>query len=359
MREALHAINLLRFAMGSHRPIVGPAKVTWEATYRCNSRCRHCHIWQIRDHSAELTSQQAERMIRELAACGVLQISFTGGETFLRRDIFDMIELAAGLGLSTSVNTNGLLLGSVGARLLESPLRAVYISLDGATPETHDGIRGLPGAFEKALEAVRFLRQNRRGSRPRIFANITGTADNCRETADAVRVAIENGADGATLVVAQSQGKFTPDSEAVPTCEHVREIEEQVASIKSAYMRFIPHPAEYLDNFKTYVQDPKQLYRYKCVAGFGTALIKPDGEVCACPTGDFPIGNVKDAPFRDIWFSDTADEMRRAIREDRHPICWTDCVAPLSIVATYLKPWRLPRLLSPAVLKHVVWKLRA
>jgi len=68
---------------------------------------------------------------------------------------------------------------------------------------------------------------------------------------------------------------------------------------------------------------------------------------------------VKDAPFRDIWFSDAADEMRKAIREDRHPICWTDCVAPLSIMATYLKPWRLLRLLNPAVLKHVAWKLKA
>jgi len=350
-----------------HRPIIGPAKVTWEATYRCNSRCRHCHIWQVKDHSAELTTEQAERMIHGLADCGVLQISFTGGETFLRRDIFEMIELASRLGLSTSANTNGSLLGrfdeltagKFGKRIMESPLRAVYVSLDGANRQTHDAMRGLPGSFEAALEAVRFVSANRHGGRPKVFVNITATAENTAEMADAVRVAIESGADGATLLVAQSQGKFTPDSDILPAADHARQVEEQVARIKAEYGQLIPHPSEYLDNFGTFIRDPNRLYRYKCVAGFSTALIKPDGEVCACPTGDFPLGSLKEKSFHDIWFSEEADAVRKAIKEDKHPICWTDCVAPLSIIATYLKPWKLPKLLSPAVLKHVAWKLKS
>ena len=359
MRKALHAINLVRFAAGSHRPIIGPAKVTWETTYRCNSRCRHCHIWQVKDHSAELTTEQAERMIRELADCGLLQISFTGGETLLRPDIFEMIELASSLALSTSVNTNGALIGKVGSRILESPLSAVYVSLDGATAETHDRTRGMSGSFDKALEAVRFLSGSRRKNKPRVFVNITATAENCAEIVDAVRLAVANGADGATLLVAHSQGKFTPEFDVVLTADHARCLEEQIVSLKRQYARYVPHPAEYLDNFAAYIRNPNDLYRYKCVAGFSTALIKPGGEVCACPTGGFPIGSVRDRSFREIWYSAEANAARRAIRADRHPICWTDCVAPLTILATYLSPLRLPKLLNPAVLKHLAWKLRS
>ncbi len=359
MRKAIHAINLMRFAAGARRPIIGPAKVTWETTYRCNSRCRHCHIWQIRDYSSELTTAQAEKMIRELADAGVLQISFSGGETFMRGDIFEMIALAHSLGMSTSMNTNGSLLSRFGHQLMNSPIDAVYVSLDGATEATHDSVRGTAGAFKKALEAVQYIHDNRKDMKPKVFVNITATTDNCTEMADAVKVAVDHGADGATLLIAHSQGKFSPDGAILPTYEHAETIADQVDRIKTDLKQYVPLPDEYLDNFSTYVKDAKQLYKYQCVAGFSTALINPDGGICLCPSGDFPIGNLKNRSFREIWFSPEADHARKEIRAGRHPICWTDCVAPISIVATYLRPWRLPKLLNPALLKHIAWKLRS
>ncbi len=298
-------------------------------------------------------------MLAQVAEAGVLHVSFSGGEPFLRGDVFDLIEAAADLGLSTSANTNGSLIPRVRDRLLASPLGTVCVSLDGASAATHDAVRQAPGSFEKALQAVRSIRSTRLGGRPRVLVNVTATAGNCAELADCVRVAVENGADGATLLVAQNQGKFTPDKDIVLSADYAGCLREQVGRLKQEFGGFIPHPAEYLDNFATYIEHPKTLYRYRCVAGFSTALIMPNGDVCACPTGDFRLGNVRHSSFAEIWSSSSAEAARGAIREGRHPICWCDCVAPITILASYLRPRGVHRLLNPVVLKHIAWKLRA
>ena len=307
MRKGLHAINLMRFAAGSYRPTVGPAKVTW----------------QVGDHDSTV---QIKKVVRDLAECGVLQVIF-GCEVFLRTDAFDLIDFASRIGLFTSANVDGGTIRRIGAGLIKSSLGALYVCA--------------------APEAMQSISKNRRGAKPRLFMNITITADNCSDMSDIVRLAVENGADGVTLRAACNG--------AISAREYARRLEEQIGIIKRDYSQFMQYPAEYLDNMVTYVRDPKSLYRYKCVAGYSTAFIKSDGEVCACPAGDFPLGNLREQSFQDIWFSDRADQVRKDIREDRHPMCWTHSVAPITITAAYLRPWRMPMLLEPDVLRHMAW----
>lgn len=130
----------------------------------CNLECRHC-INASGPRAPWLRPLEAEtvrRAIREAEQAGVKEIYFTGGEPFLHREIFPLLDLALGTA-PTTVLTNGTLIGPEQADALAAlAARAPYsleirVSLDDTDPETNDRVRG-EGAWAKALEAVRLLR---------------------------------------------------------------------------------------------------------------------------------------------------------------------------------------------------------
>lgn len=83
-------------------------------------------------------------------------VSFTGGETFLRRDCMEVLEFASKQSKFVNVNTNGLLIDREMAQKLAALDVWVQVSLDGADPEVHDFIRG-KGTFDRAWQTVEWL----------------------------------------------------------------------------------------------------------------------------------------------------------------------------------------------------------
>ncbi len=126
----------------------------------CNLRCTHCFIsCSPANHSHEMMSlEDVRRYLDEARTLGVKEYYFTGGEPFMNKDIFAMIELALKQG-PVSILTNGLLITSKTAARLKSLSDAsdysleLRVSLDGYDAETHDAVRGL-GTFEKTLKGV-------------------------------------------------------------------------------------------------------------------------------------------------------------------------------------------------------------
>ena len=87
-----------------------PLTVIFNLTNRCNTKCRHCYAGYFsRDTSRELSTQEVKRLIQDLKDNGCLRISFSGGEPLLRQDITELIEYAQTLGLSVTLNSNGIL----------------------------------------------------------------------------------------------------------------------------------------------------------------------------------------------------------------------------------------------------------
>jgi len=97
---------------------------------------------------------------------------FTGGEPFLRKDIFDIINYSVSKGIKTEVVNNGSLINNpqIAKKIIGSGLKNIAISLDGANDQTHDHIRGVKGAFKKAVSAFGYLCEEKktRGSGPQI-----------------------------------------------------------------------------------------------------------------------------------------------------------------------------------------------
>jgi len=133
--------------------------VVWNCTRRCNLGCAHCYAASTQQPQAdELTTDEAQRLIDDLAAFGVTVLLFSGGEPLLREDIFELIEYARRSGIRAVLSTNGTLLTRRTAeRLAKVGLNYCGVSLDGPA-DINDAFRGSPGAFAKALEGIRNCR---------------------------------------------------------------------------------------------------------------------------------------------------------------------------------------------------------
>ena len=126
----------------------------------CNLSCSHCLVGSGPGGDKGLPTESWLALIDRAAAMGLERLYITGGEPFLRRDIFTLLRHATeAKGLETIVLTNGTAFGAYVRRgiggLDRSRLR-FQVSIDGASPATNDPIRG-PGTFDRAREGARFL----------------------------------------------------------------------------------------------------------------------------------------------------------------------------------------------------------
>jgi AdoMet-dependent heme synthase len=347
-------VNLAAFAAGRCAPITGPAKVTWEVTYRCNMRCKHCHLWQVREHD-ELSTEEAKAFIADVKRAGALHMSFSGGEPFLRGDMFELAAYASSLGLSTAVNTNGtrLVTSENARRLCDMGMGTVFISLDGPDAKTHNELRGRSHAFDSALHAIDNLIAQRNGGAPRVFINTTLTRHNTDSLERILALGREHGVDGMTMSILQDVGKYSPEAEAAVDGFSVDGLAARLHTLADGSGGLIPHSHEYMDNFTTYLRRPNDLYKYRCVAGYATVLVHPDGEVQPCPVAFAKMGSLREKSFSEIWFSDEANKLRQKIKAGNHPICWFDCIAPISVFLHNLSRLRIDRVLDRKTLAHI------
>ncbi len=136
-----------------------PLIVNWTLSYRCNFACRHCY--SRGQDRVELALEDVLRVVDELARSRVSFVNFGGGEPLLYPDLFRVTREAVDKGLRVSMNTNGWLLDRDAAdRIRDAGFATVGVSLDGATPDIHDGFRNRPGSYERALDALGHLRDS-------------------------------------------------------------------------------------------------------------------------------------------------------------------------------------------------------
>lgn len=145
--------HLLQFSKDK-KPIV-----VWNITQRCNLKCRHCYASGVADVSQELTHEEALRAIDGFASFGCPVVLFSGGEPFIREDILELAADARQKGLRVVFSTNGTCITeAITQRIAEIGVSYVGISIDGVQ-STHDAFRGVPGAYERSLNAIRLCRK--------------------------------------------------------------------------------------------------------------------------------------------------------------------------------------------------------
>jgi len=138
-----------------------PRLVFWEVTKGCNLRCIHCRATASELSSPlDLPLTKALNLIKQVSQSSLPILVLSGGEPLFRHDIFDLAAYATSLGMRVALATNGTLVDKqVARRIVDSGVRRVSISLDGADAVTHDAFRGISGAFDAALRGFRNLRE--------------------------------------------------------------------------------------------------------------------------------------------------------------------------------------------------------
>ena len=171
------------------RPDSGPV-VVWNATKTCNLECVHCYAdAEPRRFTGELTTAEADTMIRDLASIKVPALLISGGEPLVRPDVLDLAELAMSLGVRVTFSTNGTLIDAKKAqRIAKIGVAYVGISVDGGEAR-HDRFRGRDGAFRDAMRGIR----NCRDAGIRVGVRFTVTKENVGEIDDVFRIVEDEG----------------------------------------------------------------------------------------------------------------------------------------------------------------------
>jgi radical SAM protein with 4Fe4S-binding SPASM domain len=152
-----------KYGIRTPQVFAAPLMVVWNYTYKCNLKCRHCYedagSLSREDRSRrELSTEEKLRVVDEIASYNIPTLSFSGGEPFIARDIWEISERAKEHGLYLSANSNGTLIDEECAkRIKELDFAYIAVSVDAADPEVHDEFRGVRGMWERSVSGVRNL----------------------------------------------------------------------------------------------------------------------------------------------------------------------------------------------------------
>ena len=139
-----------------------PFTIAWEITRACALACVHCRAEAIsRRDPMELLTDEAFRVIDQVVEIGRPILVVTGGDPMMRRDVFDILEYAAGRGLKLgfSPSATALLRRSAIERVRDIGVEMMHISLDGSTPAVHDGFRQVEGVYARTMRILRDARE--------------------------------------------------------------------------------------------------------------------------------------------------------------------------------------------------------
>ncbi len=287
--EPQKLVDLFEFGLDA------PICLTWELTYACNLSCVHCLSSSGRRDPRELTTEEAKRVIDELERMQVFYVNIGGGEPTVRSDFFEIVDYATEHHVGVKFSTNGVkITPDVAARLAKNSYLDIQISLDGATPEVNDYVRG-PGSYDTAITAMRNLRD---AGFKNFKLSVVCTSQNIGQLDDFKAIADEYGAQlRLTRLRPSGRGADVWD-ELHPRPEQQREL----------YNWLVAHEGEILtgDSFFHLSAYGKALPGLNlCGAGRVVCLIDPVGDVYACPFAiheEFLAGNVRgEGGFQEVW----------------------------------------------------------
>ncbi len=286
--------------------------VFWELTSGCNLCCQHCRAEaQPERDPDELTTDEIRAVIDDLASFASPILILTGGEPLYRPDFFEIAAHASTRGLRVAMATNGTLVdAAVARRAAEAGVVRASISIDGARPETHDGFRGLPGSFARALEGASHLRR----AGIEVQFNFTVTRHNVDELDEIVRLARDQGARAVHLfmLVPVGCGLRIADDKMLPAEEYERVLHwfyeqaqtvplEFKATCAPHYFRVMMQRARAEGRQVTFQSHGMAAMTKGCLAGTAVCFISRTGQVQPCGYLPVAAGNVRQEPLSSIW----------------------------------------------------------
>lgn len=296
-----------------------PYIVSWNLTKRCNLSCPHCYIEALNAPSNELTGSEAKFVIDELSYLNSkLMLVLSGGEPMLRRDIFDIVEYSSLAGFITVIGSNGTLLTRENIGLLkEAGLKGMGISIDAAAPGSHDAFRGMSGAWELSVSALRSAREA--GLETQL--DVTLSDRNWREIDSLVELGAGLGARAVNFFFLVCTGRAMKTNISTENYDAALKYIARLSKRERRLMvraRCAPHVYRMLHDEGF----PLPGGTRGCLAGRSYMRIDPEGNVTPCPYMPLTIGNIRERSLSSIWEnSPVLRELRGGAYKGRCGIC--------------------------------------
>ncbi len=284
--------------------------VAWETTAACNLKCSYCRAFASAvPDEGELSTEEAVAFIDSIATFQPMLI-LSGGEPLLRPDIFHLARHAVSRGLRVSLASNGTLITpEIVDKIAASGIGRVSISLDGATPEMHDGNRG-QGSFQAAMAGIEALR-----GRVDFQINFTITKRNeahvpaVFDLAEAVRAKALH----FFFLVPTGRGR----EEDMISSERQEELLWQIdreQTERSLEVRVTCAP-----QYSRISQQGSGRRAGGCLAGRSFVFVSRRGDVYPCGYLPLKVGNIREKKFIDIW--ESSPELRALRARDLKGRC--------------------------------------
>lgn len=320
----------LYFSEVLEKPLAKPLWVYISLSHKCTYNCQMCGVVKILN-GYELTKEQVCKSFDEISLWGDgLTVVLTGGEPFLRQDIFEIISYGAGKNIKIEAVSNGSLINpELADKIIRSELSNIAVSLDGAKEETHDSIRQ-KGAYKKTLAAIQNLvvakKNNSRG--PQISVWTTIMKENVKELFDIISLVSDLGVECLVyhpVIVFQddmqntsSKARFWLDEQDLGVLK--LEIDKIVDyQKKNGLVAFLHDPYLWIEHFKGTLTKKE----WKCNP-FVFLNIGPDGEVRSCGAS---FGSVQRMSLGECLTSNEASRARLAMKQCLKPClqtCWAN-----------------------------------
>jgi MoaA/NifB/PqqE/SkfB family radical SAM enzyme len=336
MLEVLPKIAKLQASYALGKPLALPMNLTISVSYRCNSRCKTCNVWQRPND--DFTLDEYEKTFASIGRAAYW-FTFSGGEPTLRKDLPEMVAAAYRHCRPGIINipTNGIQDKLIPARI-ERVLQAapsseviINLSLDGVG-EKHDQVRGVKGNFERAM---------------RTYAGLKALKGRYKNFTLGVHTVISTfNVDEFEHIYAFVRDELQPDSfiseiaeERVeldtvgmgitpPISKYQPVIERLQQGIRTAEFSGVSRITQafrdrYYDLVKRTLVEQRQVI--PCLAGVASAQIAPNGDVWTCCIRAESVGNLREYAydFGAVWRTAQADELRRSIKA-------RECYCPLA-----------------------------
>ncbi|MGD0885326.1 MAG: radical SAM protein [Thermodesulfovibrionales bacterium] len=291
-----------------------PKWIAWEITRRCNLKCVHCRSsseLEVKGHP-DLPTEEAFRIIDDIAGYAQPVIVLSGGEPLMRRDVFDIAQYGTGKGLRMCLATNGTLINDdLCGKIKEAGIRIVSLSLDGSTEEFHDNFRNEKGAFAGMVNAARLFRQHG----IEFIINSSFTKRNQEEIPNVYKLAKELGATAWYMFMIVPTGRGEEIMNELISKEDYEEILEWHYEMEKDEHDMLVRPTCAPHYYRVVLQKAKEegvsferrTLKFStggskgCIAGQLICLINVDGDVLPCSYFPQAAGNVKTQSFKEIW----------------------------------------------------------
>jgi|GEM_PF-1638545 len=278
-----------------------PIDVHWDITYKCNLNCIHCYLGDLRmKKNDELQYSECIKILEELRSLGTFNITFSGGEPFLKPEFITIVKEARKMGFKINIITNGTLLNNEMIDELKNLFIEINVSLYGLSSDFHEKVTGVKGSYKKTWNAIENLLE----SKTKFKLKVTAIKQNLNNMNKLINHLEKMGIN------------FELNTSLLPDISESSDIIESCQIPKSTLE----------EELKDYIRKninllKKETWNPVCYAGRQRLVIDPEGNIYPCILLRWNCGNAKEQKIQEIWYNSIPMIFLRMLTKEQFRHC--------------------------------------